>query len=138
MQKSNQIVKRNQEIRKGTGMRIIQFVYIVLLWGLPILFTWRSFNKMEEEKRREVIKEIKAPLFMLGPAPLTIGLLVFFTGSVSAPGIKVLQHSGMGLMFFGWCVMWVWELLNKNKSTVKSIVMLIMGILGVVAYIYLF
>lgn len=71
-------------------MMLIQFVYIVFLWGLPIVFTWRSFTKMEEEKRRDVIKEIKDPLFILGAAPLIIGLLVYFTGSVSATGIKVL------------------------------------------------
>ena len=119
-------------------MRLIQFVYIVLLWGLPILIAWRSFSKMEEEKRREVIKEIKDPLIILGAAPIAIGLLLFFTGSVSAPGIKVLQHSGMGLVFFGWCVACVEELVNRNKSTAKSIAMIAMGIFGVVAYIYLF
>lgn len=126
------------EIRKGTGMRLILFIYIVFLWGLPILFAWRSFNKMEEEKRRVVIKEIKEPLFIFGAAPITIGLLVFFTGSVSAPGIKVLQHSGMGLVFLGWCVAWVEELVNRNKSTLKSIAMIAMGIFGMVAYIYLY
>lgn len=67
-------MKKNE---KGTGMRLIQFVYIVFLWGLPILLTWRSFSKMEEEKRREIIKEMKEPLFILGIAPVTIGLLVF-------------------------------------------------------------
>ena len=121
-------------------MRGIQFIYIVLLWGLPILFAWRSFSKMEIEKRRQVIKEIKEPIFIFGAAPITIGLLVFFTGSVSAPGIKVLQHSGMGLVFFGWCVAWVEELVNRNKSTAKSksIAMIAMGIFGMFAYIYLY
>ncbi|WP_342512408.1 hypothetical protein MKY34_17560 [Sporosarcina sp. FSL K6-1522] len=128
-------MKKNE---KGTGMRLIQFVYIVFLWGLPILLTWRSFSKMEEEKRREIIKEMKEPLFILGIAPVTIGLLVFFTGSISAPGIKVLQHSGIGFVFFGWCVMWVEELVNRNKSTVKGIAMIAIGIFGVVAYIFLF
>ena len=119
-------------------MRLIQFVYIVFLWGLPILLTWRSFSKMEEEKRREVIKEIKRPLFILGVAPITVGLLVFFTGSVSVPGIKNLKHSGIGLVFFGWCVVWVEELVNRNKSTVKSIAMIVMGIFGIATYIYLY
>lgn len=119
-------------------MRLIQFVYIVLLWGLPILIAWRSFSKMEEEKRREVIKEIKDPLFILGAAPITIGLLVYCTGSVSATGIKVLHHSGIGLVFFGWCVACVEELVNRNKSTAKSIAMIVMGIFGIATYIYLY
>lgn len=122
--------------QKGTGMRLIQFVYIVFLWGLPILLTWRSFTKMEEEKRREVIIEMKDPLFTLGAAPLIIGLLVYFTGSAIV--IKVLQHSGIGLVFFGWFVVWVEELVNRNKSTVKGIAMVGLGIFGIATYIYLF
>ncbi|MEK5068641.1 hypothetical protein [Sporosarcina sp. FSL K6-1508] len=93
---------------------------------------------MSEEKRHVVIKEIKDPLFILGVAPITIGLLVFFTGSVSAPGIKVIQHSGIGLMFFGWFVVWMEELINRNKSTAKSIASIIMGIFGIAIYICLF
>ncbi|HJF30847.1 MAG TPA: hypothetical protein K8V56_03590 [Sporosarcina psychrophila] len=93
---------------------------------------------MSEEKRHVVIKEIKDPLFILGVAPITIGLLVFFTGSVSAPGIKVIQHSGIGLMFFGWFVVWMEELVNRNKSTAKSIASIIMGIFGIAIYICLF
>lgn len=108
----------------------------MFLWGLPIFLTWRSFRKMGEEKRREVIKEIKEPLFILGVAPLIIGLLVFFTGSVSAPGIKVLQHSGMGLVFFGWFVVSLKELVNRN--TAKSIAMIVLGICGIATYIYLY
>ena len=131
-------MKGNQVIRKGTGMRLIQFIYIVFLWGGSILIAWRSFSKMSEEKRHVVIKEIKDPLFILGVAPITIGLLVFFTGSVSAPGIKVIQHSGIGLMFFGWFVVWMEELVNRNKSTAKSIAMIIMGIFGIAIYICLF
>ncbi len=119
-------------------MRLIQFVYLVFLWGLPILLTWRSFSKMEDEKRREVIKEIKDPLFILGAAPLTIGLLVYFTGSVSATGIKVLQHSGIGLVLFGWCVVCLEQLVNRNKSTAKGIAMIALGMFGIVAYIYIF
>lgn len=131
-------MKGNQVIRKGTGMRLIQFIYIVFLWGGSILIAWRSFSKMSEEKRHVVIKEIKDPLFILGVAPITIGLLVFFTGSVSAPGIKVIQHSGIGLMFFGWFVVWMEELINRNKSTAKSIASIIMGIFGIAIYICLF
>ncbi|NYF26123.1 hypothetical protein [Sporosarcina sp. JAI121] len=93
---------------------------------------------MEKEKRREISKEIKAPLFILGVAPIIIGLLVILTGSVSAPGIKVLQHSGIGLVFFGWCVVWVEGLVNRNKSTAKSIAMIVMWIIDIVTYIYLF
>ena len=117
-------------------MKLIQFVYIMLLWGLPIVLTWRSFTKMEEEKRRNVIKEMKDPLFMLGAAPLTIGLLVYLTGS--ATGIKVLQHSGIGLVFFGWFVVWVEELVNRDKSTAKGIAMIALGMFGIVAYMYIF
>ena len=118
-------------------MSLIQFVFTVFLWGLPILLAWRSFSKMEKEKRREVIKEIKDPLFILGIAPITIGLHVFLTGSVLATGIKVLQHTGIGLVFFGWCVVWLEELVNRNKSRAKSIAMIVMGIFGITTYIYL-
>ncbi|WP_301107460.1 hypothetical protein [Sporosarcina sp.] len=119
-------------------MMLIQVVYVVLIWVVPILLAWRAVRKMDEEKRHEVIKEIKSPLFFLGIAPLFFGLLLFLTGSVSATGIKFLQHVGMGLFFFGWCVVWVEELLDKNKSTAKGIGMIAVGIVGVATYIYLY
>ena len=88
--------------RKGDGISLIQGVYIVLIWALPILGAWYSYRKMGEVNQIELIKEIKLPLSILGITPIFIGLLVFLTGSDSASGVKVLHRLGIGLMLFGW------------------------------------
>jgi len=65
-------------------------------------------------------------------------LLVFLTGSVSASGIKFLHHLGIGLMLFGWFVTWVVDLVKGEENVLKSIVMILIGVSGLIAYIYLF
>lgn len=118
-------------------MSLIQVIYIVLIWVLPILGAWYSFRKMGEEKRIELIKEIRLPLSVLGIIPIFIGLLVFLTGSVSASGIKVLRHLGICLMLFGWFVTWVVGLVKGEENALKSIAMILIGVFGLIAYIYL-
>jgi hypothetical protein len=124
--------------RKGDGMRLIQVIYIVLIWIMPILGAWYSFRKMGEEKQIELIKEIRHPLSILGIIPIFFGLLVFLTGSVSAPGIKVLHDFGIGLMLFGWFVTWVVGLVKGEENPLKSIAMILIGVSGLIAYIYLY
>ncbi|WP_342598248.1 hypothetical protein MHB48_11705 [Psychrobacillus sp. FSL H8-0483] len=124
--------------RKGDGMSLTQVIYIALIWAIPILGAWHSFRKMGEEKQIELIKEIRHPLSILGIIPSFIGLLVFLTGSVLASGIKVLRHLGIGLMLIGWFVTWVVGLLKGEENAFKSIAMILIGVSGLIAYIYLF
>ena len=124
--------------RKGDGMSIIQVIYIVLIWAMPILGSWYSFRKMGEEKQKELIDEIRLPLFILGILPIFIGFLVFLTGSVSASGIKVLRHLGIGLSLFGWFVTWVVALVKGEDNAFKSIVMILIGVFVLITYIHLF
>lgn len=91
---------------------------------------------MEEEKRIEIIKEIKN-LSTFGIVPIGIGLLIFLTGSVSASGIKGLQHLGIGLISFGWFLTWVIGLVKGEEDAAKSIGMIVIGIFGIATYIYL-
>ena len=119
-------------------MRLIQVIYVVLIWVMPILGAWYSFRKLGEEKQIELIKEIRHPLSILGIIPIFIGLLVFLTGSVSASGIKVLHHLGIGLMLFGWFVTLVVGLVKREENTLKSISMILIGVSGLIAYIYLY
>ncbi|MEK4486084.1 hypothetical protein MHH81_10910 [Psychrobacillus sp. FSL H8-0484] len=128
----------NQVDRKGDGMSLIQVIYIVLIWAIPILGSWYSFRKMGKEKQIELIKEIRHPLSILGIIPIFIGLLVFLTGSVSASGIEVLRHLGIGLTFFGWFVNWLVGLIKGEEKAFKSIVMILIGVSVLIAYIYLF
>ena len=124
--------------RKGDGMWVIDVIYLVLIWGIPILIVWRSFGKMGKEERIGLIKEIKHPLSIFGLIPVFVGLLLFLTGSVSASGIKSLQHLGMRLMLFGWLFTWLVSLVKRGESAVKSIVMIVIGVSVFIAYIYLF
>lgn len=64
-------------IRKDSWMGIIIFAYIVFLWGIPVLITWRSYRKLGDAERREFIKELKDPVTIFGIAPASIGLLFF-------------------------------------------------------------
>ena len=128
----------NRVGRKGDGMSLIKVIYIVLIWAMPILGTWYSFRKMREEKQIELLKEIRQPLSIFGIIPIFIGLLVFLTGSVSVSGIKVLRYLGIGLMLFGWVVTWVVSLVNGEENVVKSIAMILIGVFGLLAYIYMF
>ncbi|MFJ7935589.1 hypothetical protein [Sporosarcina sp. NPDC096371] len=90
---------------------------------------------MDEEKRIEVIKEMKS-MSALGVIACGIGLPIYFTGSVFALGIRGLQLLGIGLISFGW--FWTWGLcLVKGKVTVsKSIAMIAVGILWIIFYSY--
>lgn len=123
--------------RKGNGMRTFQLIYLAFIWIVPTLLSWYSFTKMMEDERQEIVKEIKKPLFIFSIAPLVIGFLVFLSGSVLALGLKVVQHFGIGLVFFGWLVMWLVNLISKEKSMTKSLFMIIAGAFGVIIYIYL-
>lgn len=118
-------------------MGLIDFAYIVFLWGVSVLIIWRSYRKMGEAKRRQFIKELKKPLTIIGVLPFGIGMLLFFTGSASVPGLKIIQHLGVGLLFFGWLVVWVEELVKKEGYAAKSIAMIVIGVSLLIAYIYL-
>ncbi|MGE7979185.1 hypothetical protein [Psychrobacillus sp. NPDC093200] len=118
-------------------MKLIQVMYMLLIWIIPILGTWYSYRKMGEEKKKGLINEIKHPLSVLGIIPIFIGLLFFITGSASASGIKELSNTGICLVLFGWFVTWVIRLV-KGGNTLKSIAMILIGISGFIAYIYLY
>jgi len=92
---------------------------------------------MNENKRKEIIKEVKKPLFIFGIAPLFIGYLIFLSGSVLALGLKEVQHFGIGLVSLGWFIVWVVNLISIEESVIKSLSMIIVGIFGVIVYIYL-
>lgn len=117
-------------------MKFIQFLYIIILWGLPILLIWHSFRKMTEEKREQVREEINTLIFWISVAPIIIGLLLFLTSSVSAPKIKVLEYFGIGLLFVGWAVLWGEELINRSKR--KGIGMIAIGGFVLIIYICFF
>lgn len=123
---------------KGDVISLIQVIYIVLIWAIPILGSWYSFRKMEEEKQIELIREFRHPLSILGIIPMFVGLLVFLSGSVLASGLTVLRHLGIGLMLFGWFVPWVVGLVKGEKKAFKSIAMILIGVSVLIAYVYLY
>ena len=116
-------------------MSLIQVIYIVLIW---VILPWYSFSKMAEEKQIELIKEIRHPLSIFGIIPIFIGLLIFLTGFVLASSINILSHLGIGLMLFGWFVIWVVGFIKGEEKAFKSIVMILIGVSLLITYIYLF
>lgn len=119
-------------------MKTHHLIYVAIIWVVPFLLSWRAFRKMNEKERQEIIIGIKNPLFILSILPLIIGFLVFLTGSVFALGSRIMQNFGISLVFFGWFVLWVVNLMKKNESVTKSLSMIVIGIFGVIVYIYLF
>ncbi|WP_144264362.1 hypothetical protein [Edaphobacillus lindanitolerans] len=115
---------------------MIQYLFFLLLWGVPSLQIWHSLENLDKDERVKVRREIKEPLFQFGILPMGIGLPIYLTGSVLGLDIPVVRHIGAGLIIFGWMVAGTAELTGSDRNVLKGIGMIAAGVLGTGAYLY--
>ena len=116
-------------------MGVLQVIFLILLWGIPIILFTTTYIKLKREEKREIINEIKRPLvlFELG---FVIGVMIFLSGSISL--LKWIQHvgaitliaSGFTTVIFGWV---------KREIMLRRGISAIFWLLAfTIAYLYLF
>lgn len=81
-------------------MDAVQIVFLVLLWGVPIVRFIRTYRNLTQEDQAEIKAGLKSPLFILDDGFRHIGLLLIFSGMITF--IPVIQHVGAALLFIGW------------------------------------
>lgn len=78
----------------------VQIVFLIFLWGIPIVrFIW-TYRKLTQEEQAEIKAGLKNPSFILDDGFRHIGLLLIFSGTTTL--IPVIQHIGAVLLFIGW------------------------------------
>ncbi|WP_139378315.1 hypothetical protein [Mesobacillus jeotgali] len=81
-------------------MDAVQIIFLILLWGIPIIRFMKIYRKLEKEEQEEIKASFKNPLYYLGDGFGHLGLLLIFTGMIIA--VPVVQHIGAALLFVGW------------------------------------
>lgn len=118
-------------------METFQWITLVLIWVVPVMLSYRSYRRLQKEERQDLKQEIGSPLIFFTYVPFVIGVFLFLSGSEAVAGLKAVQHAGMASAFFGWIVLWIGNLVTKAESAAKSLSMIAIGILVLVANIYL-
>lgn len=114
-------------------MKIIQILFLILLWVIPILLLINAYVKMEKREKQRVQQEFKKPLVLLTATFLCIGLLVYNSGYIIS--IIQLQHLGTVMILISLLFM---SIGTWKKSMVKSIGLMLMAItLGIAHYNFL-
>lgn len=65
--------------------------------------------------------------------PIFCRFALFLTGTAQ---LKILKDIGIGFIFSGWFMIWIISLVKREESTAKSIVMIIMGVVVLLAPLY--
>lgn len=47
-------------------MKIIQLIFLVLLWGVPVILSVNSYRKAIKEEQLEIRNDLKRPFFFWG------------------------------------------------------------------------
>ena len=81
-------------------MDAVQIVFLVLLWGVPIVRFIKTYRKMDEEEQAEIKASLKNPLYYLDDGFRHIGFPLMFSGMIAS--IPVIQHIGASILFIGW------------------------------------
>ncbi|MEH7238094.1 Fe3+-siderophore ABC transporter permease [Bacillus sp. JJ1562] len=113
-------------------MSIVQVLFLILLWGIPIFRFINFYLKQDKEEQEELKKGIKSPSFLFVDGFRYIGLALFFSGIITS--INVIQHFGAFMLFIGWFSGGI-EIRNKNIK--RSIILMSFGIIGAVTYYFI-
>lgn len=81
-------------------MDAVQIVFLVLLWGVPIVRFIQMYRKMNEEEQAEIKASLKNPLYYLDDGFRYIGFALMFSGMIAS--IPIIQHIGASILFIGW------------------------------------
>ncbi|MFT9600699.1 hypothetical protein [Mesobacillus sp.] len=81
-------------------MDAVQMVFLVLLWGVPIVRFIQIYRKLDKEEQAEIKASLKNPLYYLDDGFRHIGMLLIFTGMITF--IPVIQHIGISMFIISW------------------------------------
>lgn len=113
-------------------MNIIQVLFLILLWVIPIFLIINTYLKLDQDEQQSLKKEIKTPSFLLTGGLGCIGVLIFSTGGIAT--IKILQHIGAFMVFFG---LFSGCIATWKRSWIKSVSFLSLGVIGLAVYRFL-
>lgn len=112
-------------------MQLIQVIFLIAIWMIPAILMINTFLKMNKEEREGIKEELKQISVLLGVGFPTLGLLLYFTGFVLT--MKLLQFSGMGMVFIGLVTISILGWKKKKINFVMSVGMILLSASGVVA-----
>ncbi|MFC4323319.1 hypothetical protein [Litchfieldia salsa] len=113
-------------------MSIVQILFLLLLWGLPIFIFFNMYLKQDKQEQEEFIKGLKSPSFLFVDGSRVIGMGLFFSGMITS--IMLIQHIGAFMLFFGWFAggIEIW-----GSSVKRGIIVLSFGVIGAATYYYI-
>src|SRR5699024_7183237 len=86
----------SKQIRKE-HRRMIQVLFLILIWVLPALLMMNTYVKMNESEKQSFKVELKQPIVFFTVVFLLFGLLISLSGIILA--IKWVQHLGVIMVF---------------------------------------
>lgn len=110
---------------------MIPIIVVISIWVIPSILLTNAYLKMEKEVQQQFKNEFKHPIVLL----LVIGLLLSLSGIVLA--IELIQHIGASMIFIGWFVSSIIGWRNGKRSLINCVGFILLGILGIAAYIFL-
>ncbi|MEK4531596.1 Fe3+-siderophore ABC transporter permease [Solibacillus sp. FSL K6-1554] len=111
---------------------MIQVLFVILIWVIPIILLTNAYFKMDEEERQEFKSEFKKPLALFCVGLLVIGFLLSLSGNILAIGL--IQHIGATMVFISWFTTSVVNWKKGKTDFIKSAVLILLGVLGIAAY----
>ncbi|AWE07807.1 Fe3+-siderophore ABC transporter permease [Lysinibacillus sp. 2017] len=111
---------------------MIQVLFVILLWVIPIILVTNTYFKMDKEERQKLKTEFKSPLTFLCVGLLIIGFLLSLSGIILAIGL--LQHIGVTMVFTSWFTTSIVNWKKGKTNFIKSAVLILLGVLGIAAY----
>lgn len=122
-------------LEDGGHMELIRVIFLIAIWIIPIIFMTSIYLKMHKEEQVELREELKRLSVLLCVVFPVIGMLIFSSGFIST--MKLFQHIGVIMVFIGWFAISVISWKNRRIGFIKSIGLILLGLIGVVAYSYL-
>ncbi|MBD1221901.1 Fe3+-siderophore ABC transporter permease [Virgibacillus halodenitrificans] len=116
-------------------MGFVQVLFLILIWVLPILFLINAYLKMDRDEKQEIKNDIKNPLALFGIGFIIIGLLLFFSGVILT--VKKLQHIGAIMVLISWITTSIVSWKRGKTGFITSVVLILLGVMGIAAYSYL-
>lgn len=116
-------------------MKLIQTLFLIVIWVIPVFLLLKNYLKMDKEERQEIKDELKTPSILLSGGSISIGFLLFSSGIIST--VKLLQHIGAVMVIISWFALSIISWRKRKTSLIVSIGLILLGLIGIVAYIYL-
>ncbi len=106
----------------------IQSVFLILLWGIPIIrFLW-IYGKLDKEEQAEIKAALKSPSYFLEDGFSYLGFALIFSGMIAS--FPIIQHIGASMLFIGWFYggLELWDVSYKKSAGIMSIAIIAAGV----------